>query len=119
MLNEAEVRQFARDWIAAWNAHDIEAVLSHYAREVTLNSPVVVEVLKDESGTVVGKEALGNYFQRGLGVHCQLRFELVDVLWGLRSAVLYYKNHLGTKTAEYMEFDANGKVIKVVANYSG
>jgi hypothetical protein len=119
MLKEAEVRQFARDWIAAWNAHDLEAVMSHYAPDVTLNSPVAVEVLKDESGTVMGREALRSYFQRGLAAHTQLRFELLDLLWGLRSVVLYYRNHRGTKTAEYMEFDASGKVVKVVANYSG
>jgi hypothetical protein len=119
MLSETEVRQFANEWIAAWNAHDLDAVISHYAPDVTLNSPVAVEVLKDESGTVVGREALRKYFQRGLGVHSQLRFELIDVLWGLRSVVLYYKNHRGTKTAEYMEFDSSGKVVKVVANYSG
>jgi hypothetical protein len=119
MLDEAEVRQFTRDWIAAWNAHDLEAVMRHYAPDVTLNSPVAVEVLKDGSGTVVGKETLRNYFQSGLEVHNNLRFELLDVLCGLRSLVLYYRNHRGTKTAEYMEFDANGKVVKVVANYSG
>jgi len=119
MLQEAEARKFAEDWIAAWNAHDLEAVMSHYASDVTLNSPVAVEVLKDESGTVVGREALRIYFQRGLAAHPSLRFELIDVLWGLRSVVLYYVNHRGTKTAEYMEFDATGKVAKVVANYSG
>ncbi len=119
MLTEAEVRKFAEDWIAAWNAHDLEAVLSHYADDATLKSPVVVEVLKDESGTVAGKDALRSYFQRGLQAHSNLRFELVDVLWGLRSVVLYYKNHRGTKTAEYMEFDAGEKVVKVAANYSG
>ncbi|HUH64738.1 MAG TPA: nuclear transport factor 2 family protein [Terracidiphilus sp.] len=119
MLSEAEVRQFARDWIAAWNAHDLEAVISHYAAEVTLNSPVAVEILQDESGTVVGREVLRAYFQRGLEAYPYLRFELLDVLRGLRSVVLYYVNHKGTKTAEYMEFDASGKVVKVVANYSG
>jgi hypothetical protein len=39
-------------------------------------------------------------------------------MWGLNSMVLYYINQNGTKTGEFMEFDANGKVIRVVANYS-
>lgn len=119
MFNEAAARQFASEWIAAWNAHDLDAVMSHYTADVTLTSPVAVEILKDESGTVKGREALRNYFQRGLAAHANLRFDLIDVLWGLRSVVLYYTNHRGTKTAEYMEFDASGKVVKVVANYSG
>lgn len=32
--------------------------------------------------------------------------------------VLYYVNQKGTKSGEFMEFDASGKVIRVVANYS-
>lgn len=41
-----------------------------------------------------------------------------DVMPGLASVVLCYKNQSGTKTAEFMEFAANGKVAGVVANYS-
>jgi hypothetical protein len=47
-----------------------------------------------------------------------LHFELLDVMVGLSSVVLCYRNQKGTKTAEFMEFDDNGKVVRVVANYS-
>lgn len=40
-------------------------------------------------------------------------------MWGLSSIVLYYVNQKSTKTGEFMEFDFDGKVIRVVANYSG
>ena len=40
-------------------------------------------------------------------------------MWGISSVVLYYVNHKGTKTGEFMEFDGDRKVIRVVANYSG
>jgi len=43
----------------------------------------------------------------------------VDLMWGLQSVVLYYVNQKGSKTGEYMEIEATGKVSKVVANYSG
>jgi hypothetical protein len=36
----------------------------------------------------------------------------------LSSIVLYYENQRGTRTGEFMEFDADGKVVRVVANYS-
>jgi len=39
-------------------------------------------------------------------------------MWGLSSIILYYKNQNGTKTGEFMELDADLKVIRVVANYS-
>jgi hypothetical protein len=47
-----------------------------------------------------------------------LTFELLDVMWGVSSVVLYYVNQKGTKTGEFMEFDTNQKVVRVVANYN-
>ena len=118
MLTDNEAREFALEWVEAWNAHDLDAILSHYAPEVILTSPVAVEILKDPSGTVAGKEALRSYFRRGLEVYPNLTFELVDVLRGHSSVVLYYINQKGSMTAEFMELDANRKVVRVVANYS-
>ena len=59
-----------------------------------------------------------NYFQRSLELFPELQFKLIEVMQGLSSVVLYYENQRGTRTGEFMEFDANGKVIRVVANYS-
>jgi predicted ester cyclase len=77
------------------------------------------QILDDPSGTVSGKAALRSYFQRGLEAHPNLRFELLDVMWGLRSVVLYYVNQKGSKTGEYMELGPTGRVSRVVANYNG
>jgi ketosteroid isomerase-like protein len=118
MLSETEARQFADGWVLAWNSHDLNAVMSHYAPEVVLTSPSAAKLLSDPSGTVVGKEAVRSYFQRGLEAYPNLTFELLDVLCGVSSIVLYYVNQKGTKTGEYMEFDRNQKVVRVVANYT-
>ena len=109
----------AEDWVSAWNAHDLERILEHYAEDVVLVSPVAAERLGDPSGKVRGKAALRNYFQLGLEKNPKLHFELEDVMWGLGSVVLYYKNQRGTKTGEVMELDDAGKVRRVLANYSG
>lgn len=119
MFTESQARQFAHRWVQAWNAHNLDAILSHYAPEVALTSPAAARLLNNPSGTVQGKEALRGYFKLGLEAYPNLAFELVDVMWGLSSIVLYYVNQKGTKTGEFMEFDANQKVIRVVANYSG
>jgi hypothetical protein len=119
VLTEAEARQFAQHWIAAWNSHDLEAILSHYSPDIVLTSPVAAKLLNDTSGNVAGKEGLRAYFKRGLEAYPELAFELLDVMWGLSSVVLYYVNQKGTKTGEFMELDANSKVVRVVANYSG
>src|SRR5262249_7557171 len=118
MPTDSEAAQFAEEWIAAWNSHDLKAILAHYDAEVILVSPAAAKILNDPSGTVRGYDALRTYFQRGIEAYPTLRFELLDVMCGLSSVVLCYKNQKGTKTAEFMEFGKNGKVTRVVANYS-
>lgn len=118
MNSDADAKHFARKWMEAWNSHSLDAILSHYHEDVVLTSPVAAKLLEDPSGTVRGKTALRGYFARGLEAYPELRFELMDVLRGHSSVVLYYKNQKGTKTAEFMELDGAGKVTRVVANYS-
>ncbi len=118
MLTEERSRTFAEHWVRAWNSHDLDEIMSHYADNVVLVSPVAAKILNDPSGTVTGKEALREYFQKGLEVYPNLKFELIDVMWGLSSVVLYYINQKGTKTGEFMEIDSTGTVTKVVANYN-
>jgi hypothetical protein len=119
MITENAARSLARDWVQAWNSHDLDAIMSHYAERVVLVSPVAARILNDPTGTVIGNEALRTYFKRGLEAYPNLKFELLDVMWGLSSLVLYYVNQKGTKTGEFMELDTNGKVVRVVANYNG
>jgi ketosteroid isomerase-like protein len=118
VLSENEVRKFADDWIRAWNSHDLDAIMSHYAPEVVLISPTAAKLLGDSSGTIKGKQAVRSYFERGLQAFPNLTFELLDVMWGISSVVLYYLNQKGTKTGEFMELDASLKVSRVVANYN-
>ena len=117
MLSETEALQFAHGWVRAWNSHDLDAVMSHYAPEVVLTSPTAARLLGDPSGTVAGKEAVRSYFARGLEAFPNLRFELLDVMWGISSLVLYYTNQNSTKSGEFMEINEDGKVARVVANY--
>jgi ketosteroid isomerase-like protein len=117
MLTGEWVRDFAQEWVRSWNAHDLDAILGHYADGVVLTSPVAARLLGDPSGNVRGKAALRSYFSKGLEAYPNLKFELKDVMWGLSSVVLYYTNQVGKKSGEFMEIDANGKVVRVVANY--
>jgi predicted ester cyclase len=113
-----EASQLANDWVAAWNAHDLDLIMGHYDEAVELTSPVAARLLGTADGKVVGKANLRAYFARGLEAYPELQFRLEDVLWGLNSVVLYYTNQKGTCTAEFMEISAAGKVVRVVANYN-
>jgi ketosteroid isomerase-like protein len=118
MLAKETVAHFANHWLAAWNAHDLDAIMAHYADEVTLSSPVAAQLLNHPSGQVSGKAALRQYFQKGLEAFPELRFSLIEALRGQASVVLYYQNQRGTCTAEYMELSPAGLVTRVVVNYS-
>ena len=119
MVTEKEAREFANHWVAGWNSHDLAEIMSHYAADVVLVSPAAAKILGDPSGTVKGKESVRAYFKRGLEAYPNLKFSLIDVMWGISSVVLYYTNQKGTRTGEFMEVDAGFKVIRVIANYNG
>jgi hypothetical protein len=110
--------KLANHWVAAWNAHDLDLIMTHYEDAIELTSPVAVQLLGTPDGKVVGKAKLKAYFQRGLEAYPELYFRLEDVFWGINSVVLFYANQKGTRTAEFMELSAIGKVARVVANYT-
>jgi predicted ester cyclase len=118
MLTKEQAHQLAQEWVAAWNAHDLDQIMIHYEEEVELISPVAAQLLDQSDGRVTGKANLKAYFQRGLAAYPSLYFDLKDVLWGVNSVVLYYTNQRGTHTGEYMEISPHGKVSRIVANYS-
>ncbi len=116
-MTRDEAWTLANHWVAAWNAHDLDLIMTHYEEGIELTSPVAAQLLGTSDGKVIGKANLRAYFQRGLETYPDLHFHIEDVLSGLNSVVLYYKNQKGTRTAEFMELSATGKVARVVANY--
>jgi hypothetical protein len=117
VVTRDEALNLADLWVAAWNAHDLDLIMTHYEDAVELTSPVASQLLGTSEGKVVGKANLRAYFRRGLEAYPELHFRLADVLCGVSSVVLYYTNQKGTRTAEFMELSAMGKVSRVVANY--
>lgn len=107
-----------REWIAAWNAHDLERILAHYSDDVELSSPLVAKLTGPSDGTIRGKAALRDYFARGLRAYPSLRFDFIRLYPGVRSCVLEYRSVNGLFSAELMEFDEQGKVCHVFAHYS-
>ncbi|MFO1434918.1 MAG: nuclear transport factor 2 family protein [Gammaproteobacteria bacterium] len=118
MLTKPQIEAFAKDWIESWNAHDLERILAHYTDDVELTSPIAAQRLNRPDGRVVGKDDLRNYFTIGLKAFPELHFELQEIMSGVNSVVLYYKNQKGVRVGEYMEIAASGLVSRVVANYS-
>jgi ketosteroid isomerase-like protein len=49
-VDDATAREFAAAWYAAWNAHDLEAILEHYADDVEMSSPLVAALTGEPGG---------------------------------------------------------------------
>jgi len=97
VINEPQARQFAEHWIRSWNSHDLDAIMNHYTPDVVLISPAAARLLNDPSGTVTGKRSPARIFRSRASVVPDLNFDLVDVMWGLHSVVLYYVNQRGSR----------------------
>lgn len=117
MIERSKAWEFANEWLDAWNAHDIDAIMIHYDDEIEFCSPIVQKVLAKADGIVSGKQALKDYFSRQLNRFNTLHFQLLDVFASPRSVVLYYKINRGLMAAECMILNKDMKIIQVFANY--
>jgi len=116
MMEPKLARAFATEWIAAWNAHDLDRVLEHYTEDVELTSPYVTRIAGEASGTVSGKSALRAYWAKALAMLPDLQFTLREVLTGVATVTLVYRGHRGT-VAETFRFDDAGHVRAATACY--
>jgi mannose-6-phosphate isomerase-like protein (cupin superfamily) len=108
----------AQEWLAAWNTHDLERVLAHYAEDVEFRSPFVPKLTGKSDDILRGRPALRDYFARGLAVNPTLRFEFLRLYSGERSCVLEYRSVNGLLAAECMEFNSAGKILRAQAHYT-
>ena len=119
MITQAFAREFAQEWIAAWNAHDLERILSHYSDDFEMHSPLIIERMGVASGMLKGKDAVRPYWAQGLAAQPPLRFELHDVLIGTDSLAIYYRNVTRQRmVTEVLRFNAAGKAVFGAGLYS-
>src|SRR3546814_769565 len=117
MRTSSRAQELAEDWVAAWNAHDIEAIMAHYADAIEFTSPLVVERLRRPDGTIRDRAELRHYFLMGLEASSDLAFDLQNVLIGVDSCTLYYHNHRGRTVAEMVFLDDGNRIWKAVVTY--
>jgi ketosteroid isomerase-like protein len=117
MITRDFAEHFAAEWVAAWNAHDLPRILSHYADDFEMASPYIARIADETSGVLKGKAAVGAYWQTALARMPELRFELKEILVGAQSLTLYYLGARGM-AAEVFFFDGKGLVTKAAAHYA-
>lgn len=103
-MDHETARTFVDSWVTAWNAHDLDALLAHFADDVTFRSPVAAQLLGGD-GVMRGKDALRDYWTEGLRRIPDLRFEVVGSYIGVNSLVINYRNQKGGLVNEVLIFD--------------
>jgi ketosteroid isomerase-like protein len=118
MISMETANHVAQSWIDAWDAHDLDAIMEHYADDVEFWSPLIVKRLGIASGKLTGKPALRDYFARGLAAIPDLHFTLLQVLPGVDSVTVYYRNQNGAEVAEVTVLAADHRAVMVRVHYS-
>ena len=107
---------FSFEWVKAWNEHDLDKIMEHYADDFEMSSPVIKVIMDIESGAIKGKKEVRAYWEKALKMNPNLHFEVIKTYMGANSVVIHYKGHRGL-SAETFFFDSKGKVQSAHAHY--
>ena len=116
-VTPAFARQFGAEWVDAWNSHDLDAVLAHYADDFTMSSPFIARIVGEPTGRLQGKEAIREYWKTALERNRDLQFELKAVTCGTDSVALLYESSRAGTAIEFFRFNDAGLVIEASAQY--
>jgi hypothetical protein len=104
----ATARAHGESWVAAWNRHDLEGILEHYADDVVFQSASVIERWGRPDGRLHGKNELREHFRRALEAAPNVAFHLQAVLAGPQGyAVLFVRD--GMRVIDSVQLDAEGR----------
>jgi ketosteroid isomerase-like protein len=95
---------FSRQWVKAWNAHDVESVLKHFDENVVFTSPVAANLLPETAGVIRGKPALRHYWTQALQRIPHLQFTVENVYQGIDTVVIAYRNQDDGLVSEVLRF---------------
>lgn len=107
-MTTIDADRFAGEWIAAWNAHDLDAVLSHFEPDAEFTSPLV-PTLTGTPNPVRGHDRMRAYWEEGLRRLPDLHFTLDTVYEGDGCLVISYRNERGRSAVEVLVLGPHGR----------
>ncbi|QEC69287.1 nuclear transport factor 2 family protein [Panacibacter ginsenosidivorans] len=117
MMNIETASAFVGQRIDAFNAHNLEQILDHYADDIEFYSPFIPLLKFNEEGVIRGKPGLRAYFEAGLAAYPELRFTLQQYYTGINTVVISYTSVNGRSAAETFQLNGQGKAVRVYCNY--
>src|ERR1700730_6958499 len=119
LIDQVWALSFAKEWIAAWNSHDLDRILSHYVEDFEMSSPLIIERKIDPSGVLRGKAAIREYWANGLAAVTPIQFELIDVHVGINAIGILYRSIGRRRVIEMLTFNEQREVIRGGGLYGG
>jgi uncharacterized protein (TIGR02246 family) len=113
-MTREDAEAFAAAWATAWNARDLESVLTHFREDAVFTSPTALAVVG--TSTVRGKDALRAYWTTALERIGSLRFDVDRVVWDpvRRELAIVYTSAVdgrSKKVSENLIFDDARRVV--------
>jgi ketosteroid isomerase-like protein len=107
-----DLETFAREWLAAWNAHDLDRILAMYEPDFEFSSPVLAQRVPASGGWLRGHDAARAYWTPAFAPGVNPRFEPIAVLAGVDSVVIHYRGLRGKLCAEFFQLGAAGRIVR-------
>ncbi|MGL4262662.1 MAG: nuclear transport factor 2 family protein [Afipia sp.] len=115
-MDRTAAKDFARHWEANWRAVDIDAVVSHFADDAEMRSPLAVTLTG--SAVVKGASEIRSYWQKAYGHIEQADIRVLSSSWDDELSRLTIWWQLGdVRASELMDFGTNDQVIRSEAFY--
>ncbi len=120
-LTPGDAKAFADRWYAAWNAHDLDAIMACYEPTIEHSSPFIKRYnagMPDENDSALrGIDRVRDYFRRALERNPTLRFDPMHTTTGLESVLLVYRRMSGDLAAEVFFLSPRGLIQRSVSHY--
>lgn len=94
MSNADNTRAIALRWFAAFNAHDLEALLALYAEDAQHFSPKLKVRRPETNGMVTGKAALRDWWRDAFERLPSLRYEVLKLTADDEQVFMEYIRHV-------------------------
>ena len=114
-MTDTQAQEFAARWIHAFNAKDVDGVLSHFAEDAEFTSARALAFTG--KATLHSRRELGDYWRGAVESIGSIRFTLDYVInneASRRLAIVYLSEIDGRKTraAEFFEFNDSLQVVR-------
>ena len=116
VLTGDEADAFVAEWMAAWNSHDVERILEHYADDVEYWSPFIAAMAPPggprADGRLFGKDNVRAYFAAALGKYSELHFDPpMHVAAGAGSVSFVYQSVNELTAVETLVFGPGSRIV--------